>query len=59
MIELLDKCIGCQVWIIMKNNKELVGLLRGFDDYMRNYYNFLFIYFKTFYYLKSEFNKKL
>jgi U6 snRNA-associated Sm-like protein LSm5 len=34
-IELLDKCIGNKVWIIMKSDKELVGVLRGFDDYFR------------------------
>lgn len=32
--ELLDKCIGSQVWIIMKGDKEIVGKLRGFDDYV-------------------------
>ena len=43
-IELLDKCIGNKVWIIMKSDKELVGVLRGFDDYFRNYImiNFMF-----------------
>ena len=29
-----DKCIGSQIWIIMKGDKELVGTLRGFDDYV-------------------------
>ncbi|XXQ31659.1 U6 snRNA-associated Sm-like protein LSm5 [Plasmodiophora brassicae] len=33
-LELLDKCIGSQVWIIMKGDKEIVGKLRGFDDYV-------------------------
>jgi small nuclear ribonucleoprotein (snRNP)-like protein len=32
--ELIDKCIGSKLWIIMKNDKELVGTLRGFDDYV-------------------------
>jgi len=43
-IELLDKCIGNKVWIIMKSDKELVGVLRGFDDYFRNNHmiNYLF-----------------
>lgn len=36
-LELLDKCIGSKIWIIMKNNKEFVGTLRGFDPYLRNY----------------------
>jgi U6 snRNA-associated Sm-like protein LSm5 len=34
-IGLLDKCIGSKVWIIMKGNKEIVGVLRGYDDYLR------------------------
>jgi U6 snRNA-associated Sm-like protein LSm5 len=34
-IGLLDKCIGSKVWIIMKGDKEIVGVLRGYDDYMR------------------------
>jgi U6 snRNA-associated Sm-like protein LSm5 len=34
-IGLLDKCIGSKVWIIMKGDKEIIGVLRGYDDYMR------------------------
>jgi U6 snRNA-associated Sm-like protein LSm5 len=33
-LELIDKCIGSKLWIIMKSDKELVGILRGFDDYV-------------------------
>jgi len=33
-LELIDKCIGSKLWIIMKGDKELVGILRGFDDYV-------------------------
>jgi len=33
-LELIDKCIGSSLWIIMKGNKELVGTLRGFDEYV-------------------------
>ncbi|CAM9271127.1 unnamed protein product [Phaeothamnion confervicola] len=33
-LELIDKCIGSRLWIIMKGEKELVGTLRGFDDYV-------------------------
>ena len=33
-LELIDKCIGSKLWILMKNDKELVGTLRGFDDYV-------------------------
>jgi U6 snRNA-associated Sm-like protein LSm5 len=32
--ELIDKCIGSKLWIIMRNEKEFVGTLRGFDDYV-------------------------
>jgi small nuclear ribonucleoprotein (snRNP)-like protein len=32
--ELIDKCIGSKIWIVMKNDKEFVGTLRGFDDYV-------------------------
>ena len=32
--ELIDKCIGSKCWVIMKNEKEFVGTLRGFDDYV-------------------------
>eukprot|EP00455_Lapot_gusevi_P053696 TRINITY_DN843_c0_g1_i5.p2 TRINITY_DN843_c0_g1~~TRINITY_DN843_c0_g1_i5.p2 ORF type:complete len:102 (-),score=27.41 TRINITY_DN843_c0_g1_i5:288-593(-) len=33
-LELIDKCIGSKIWIIMKGDKELVGILRGFDEYV-------------------------
>lgn len=33
-LALIDKCIGSRIWIIMKNDKELTGVLRGFDDYV-------------------------
>lgn len=33
-LELLDKCIGSKIWIILKSNKEFVGTLCGFDDYV-------------------------
>jgi len=33
-LELIDKCIGSKIWIVMKGDKELVGILRGFDDYV-------------------------
>ena len=32
--ELVDKCIGERIWVIMKGDKELIGTLRGFDDYV-------------------------
>ena len=33
-LELIDKCIGSKIWILMKNNKEFVGTLVGFDDFV-------------------------
>ena len=33
-LELVDKCIGSRIWIMMKGEKELVGTLRGFDEYV-------------------------
>jgi len=33
-LELIDKCIGSKIWIIMKGDKELVGILKGFDDFV-------------------------
>lgn len=37
--ELLDKAIGSNVLVIMKSDKEVEGLLRGFDEYFRNILN--------------------
>jgi U6 snRNA-associated Sm-like protein LSm5 len=33
-LELVDRCIGQRIWIIMKGDKELVGTLSGFDEYV-------------------------
>ena len=33
-LELVDKCIGSSIWVITKGDKELVGILNGFDDYV-------------------------
>lgn len=32
--ELMGKCVDQQVWIIMKNDRELVGTLKGYDVYV-------------------------
>ena len=32
--ELIDRCIGSRMWVIMKSDKEIVGTLRGFDVYV-------------------------
>ncbi|KAJ1982348.1 RNA-binding protein lsm5 [Dimargaris cristalligena] len=33
-LELIDKCIGSKIWVIMKSEKEFTGVLSGFDDYV-------------------------
>lgn len=33
-LELIDKCIGSRIWVIMRGEKELVGTLRGFDEFV-------------------------
>ena len=33
-LELIDKCIGSKIHILLKNDKEIVGTLLGFDDYV-------------------------
>ena len=34
LTELVDKCIGSRIHIIMKSDKEIVGTLLGFDDFV-------------------------
>ncbi|KAK0536874.1 RNA-binding protein lsm5 [Tilletia horrida] len=33
-LELIDRCIGSSIWVILKGNREMVGTLLGFDDYV-------------------------
>ena len=33
-LELIDKCIGSKIHIIMKQSKEFVGTLLGFDEFV-------------------------
>ncbi|KKF93627.1 U6 snRNA-associated Sm-like protein LSm5 [Ceratocystis platani] len=39
-LELIDKCVGSRIWVIMKGDKalrlsaEFAGTLMGFDDYV-------------------------
>lgn len=33
-LELIDKAIGSKIWVLMRGKTELVGVLRGFDDYV-------------------------
>lgn len=37
-LELIDKAIGSQIWILMRGTKEIVGTLRGFDDYVSEHW---------------------
>lgn len=32
--ELIDRCVGSRIWVVMKGDKELVGTLRGFDVFV-------------------------
>lgn len=32
--ELVDRCVGSKIWILMKGDREIVGTLRGFDVYV-------------------------
>ena len=32
--ELIDRCVGSRIWVVMKGDKEVVGTLRGFDVYV-------------------------
>jgi hypothetical protein len=36
-LELVDRCIGSSIWVLMKNEREFVGTLMGFDDYVSEY----------------------
>ncbi|KAL7413965.1 hypothetical protein BDY24DRAFT_414664 [Mrakia frigida] len=33
-LELIDRCIGSKIWVVMKGDREFVGTLTGFDDYV-------------------------
>lgn len=33
-LELVDKCIGSKVWVLMSGDKEFVGTVVGFDDFV-------------------------
>lgn len=33
-LELIDKCVGSKIWVVMKGDKEFCGVLLGFDDYV-------------------------
>ncbi|KAF9022928.1 like-Sm ribonucleoprotein [Hymenopellis radicata] len=33
-LELIDRCIGSRIWVIMKSEREFSGTLLGFDDFV-------------------------
>ncbi|KAI9008033.1 hypothetical protein BC832DRAFT_403846 [Gaertneriomyces semiglobifer] len=33
-LELVDRCVGSRIWVLMKSEKEFAGTLLGFDDYV-------------------------
>jgi U6 snRNA-associated Sm-like protein LSm5 len=33
-LEVMDKCIGRKMWVIMKESKEFYGTLAGFDEFL-------------------------
>jgi hypothetical protein len=33
-LELIDRCIGSNIWVVMKSNREFSGTLLGFDDFV-------------------------
>ena len=33
-LALVEKCIGSRLWVIMREETEFVGTLRGFDDFV-------------------------
>lgn len=32
--ELVERCVGSPLWVLMKGEKEMTGTLRGFDVYV-------------------------
>jgi hypothetical protein len=34
IVELVDRCVGSRIWVVMKGDKEFSGQLSGFDDYV-------------------------
>ena len=45
-IELIDKCVGSKIHIIMKSDKEIVGTLLGFDDFVSIFFMNLYKIFE-------------
>ena len=36
--ELIDRCIGSRIWVIMKTEREFTGILTGFDDFVSKWF---------------------
>ncbi|KAI3431746.1 hypothetical protein D9Q98_004788 [Chlorella vulgaris] len=32
--ELIDRCVGSKVWVVLRGDKEIEGTLRGFDVFV-------------------------
>lgn len=39
--ELIDRCIGSRIWVVMKNDHEFTGTLLGFDDFVSKSFDHL------------------
>ena len=46
-LALIDKCIGSRLWVLMKGDKEIVGTLLGFDEYVNPLRLYLATYRQT------------
>lgn len=33
-LALVEKCVGSRLWVLMRGDREFVGTLKGFDDYV-------------------------
>ncbi|KAI9512828.1 hypothetical protein F5148DRAFT_1160229 [Russula earlei] len=40
-LELIDRCIGSRIWVVMKNDREFTGTLLGFDDFVSEFLHHL------------------
>lgn len=57
-LEVIDQAIGSKIWILLRGQKEIVGVLRGFDDYVSVYANFRNSFFLSrVFYLSSVDNR--
>ena len=39
-LELIDRCIGSRIHVILKNDREFTGTLLGFDDFVSEFVSF-------------------